>query len=470
VTTARAATTGSGDRPRVVFLNPPGPRGLYRGVECTYFVKGGYQIHPLHFVALSGVLGSSRHDFTHIDALMASADEETTLARLADARPDLVVAAVSSLHFDGDRAFLSRVARRMPHVPVVTVGEVLHDPRFRDFDLWPGVAGHLLDYVDNDLARFVRGGGSESPGLLLRGRAPVERTRGARFEIEPPAHELFDHPRFRMPFLRRRRYATVLTTYGCPYSCHYCPLPNLDFKYRPAANVAAELAMLAARGIDELAVYDPTFGVPREVALETLALLESHRFGWWCQTRLDVLDDDMAVRMRRAGCHTASIGIESHDGTLLTSLGKPMALDVKERVRAIRRSGIRVCGNFVLGLPGQDRDACEETVRFALDLDLDFATFNLASPFTGTPLRESLVREGRIGPTELGYDNARKVLAIGDVPVSELEAIRDRAFRRFFLRPGAIVRRVAGLRTIDELRLLAGPALDLLSGVSVVAA
>jgi anaerobic magnesium-protoporphyrin IX monomethyl ester cyclase len=45
---------------------------------------------------------------------------------------------------------------------------------------------------------------------------------------------------------------------------------------------------------------------------------------------------------------------------------------------------IYTLGLFILGLPGETRETCEDTINFAKKLDCDIAKFNIAIPYPGS--------------------------------------------------------------------------------------
>ena len=58
--------------------------------------------------------------------------------------------------------------------------------------------------------------------------------------------------------------------------------------------------------------------------------------------------------------------------------------------------GIGVEGTIILGTDEQDEDYIKKLVDFLMEIELDMAEFTILTPYPHTPIRESLVREGRI--------------------------------------------------------------------------
>src|SRR6185436_14664706 len=106
----------------------------------------------------------------------------------------------------------------------------------------------------------------------------------------------------------------VLTDYGCPYPCTFCVIGTLGFKTRPVDEVLAEIDHIRGLGIRELFFMDQTFGVVKKRGLALCAELEKRGdLSWTAFCRPDTADDELLAAMKRAGCHTLILGVESAD-------------------------------------------------------------------------------------------------------------------------------------------------------------
>jgi len=60
--------------------------------------------------------------------------------------------------------------------------------------------------------------------------------------------------------------------------------------------------------------------------------------------------------------------------------------DSYEMVLRLRETGIKTCGFFIIGYPGETYDDMERTLEFANSLPLDQRNIYIATPYPGTPL------------------------------------------------------------------------------------
>jgi radical SAM superfamily enzyme YgiQ (UPF0313 family) len=96
---------------------------------------------------------------------------------------------------------------------------------------------------------------------------------------------------------------------------------------------------------------------------------------------------ELTDAMYQSGCVEVGIGIESGSDRILDLIDKGENTDtIKNGIGMLRKSGIRVKGFFIVGLPGEHRDSINETREFIRDVPLDAADFTLYQPYKGSPI------------------------------------------------------------------------------------
>lgn len=215
----------------------------------------------------------------------------------------------------------------------------------------------------------------------------------------PPDRSLIDNTVYRFspltdmdPTLRLVTAANA--SFGCPYPCgYYCPYPAAEgtkFRPVPLPTLLGELEAIKALGIDGVVFRDPTFSLdmPRTAALCDEMDARGLALAWWCETRLDRLDEPLLAGMARAGCRGIEVGVESGDpASQAHNTRKHLDLD---RLVALRDHanglGIKMQFLFIVGLPGDERRNIVNTYRFIVGCGLDTSEFNLSTitPYPGT--------------------------------------------------------------------------------------
>src|SRR3989338_1186863 len=109
----------------------------------------------------------------------------------------------------------------------------------------------------------------------------------------------------------------VLPARGCPFDCIFCAQFDRNTKsvrYRSAKNIVDEMeSVVNDSGVRNFAFFDETFNVNdkqvKAVCNEMLA--RKLRVKWWCAARADLIKEDIALLMKKAGCIEMRVGLES---------------------------------------------------------------------------------------------------------------------------------------------------------------
>jgi anaerobic magnesium-protoporphyrin IX monomethyl ester cyclase len=95
--------------------------------------------------------------------------------------------------------------------------------------------------------------------------------------------------------------------------------------------------------------------------------------------------------MKNAGCVSIFIGLESGSQKTLDSINKGIKLsDFFITLKKIKEQGISIITNFILGLPGETREDIKKSIEISLALPIDFASFNIFTPFPGSEFYKTL--------------------------------------------------------------------------------
>ncbi|HKX45486.1 MAG TPA: radical SAM protein [Planctomycetota bacterium] len=445
---------------KLLLLNPPGERVYIRDYFCSKTTKSNYLFHPIDLVVLSGT-AASEHDVAVLDCIAERLTPAAAERRIDALAPDVVVSLVGSVAWDEDRAFLARQHARGRRV--LAIGDVLHEASEQRLREEPWLEAALHVFANDDLLRYLRGERDTLEDMTVRDaegatqrllRVERKRRKG-EFRVPRPRHELFPREGYHFSFARSRRFATVLTDYGCPYPCTFCVIGTLGFQTRPVDDVLEELDRLRADGVRELFFLDQTFGVVRERGLALCrALAERGDLSWTAYTRPDTADDELLAAMRRAGCHTVILGVESADDALLAAYRKGYRSHVvADAFRRAKRHGLRTVGTFIVGLPEETEDSLRRTLDLAIGLEMDFMSINMAVPRFGTPFRAQALALGLCDAQDLVMDQggAAAFLPTSTLDRSTMLRLKKRMVRRFYLRPRYLLRRLRDVASPWEL-------------------
>lgn len=212
-------------------------------------------------------------------------------------------------------------------------------------------------------------------------------------------------------FHRRDHTGGVLfATRGCPYRCDFCTLAvtyGSEQRKRPVAEVAAEYASFPGKAIifwDEDIAGDP------EYAKELFRAITPARKWWSSQAGIHAgRDEELLDLAARSGCKQLFLGLESVSQASLDAVHKRFnAVDeYREIIDRVHAHGIAVQAGIVFGFDSDTPAIFPETVAFLERAGVQNATFNVLTPFPGTPLFRRLQAEGRILTSDWARYNGR---------------------------------------------------------------
>jgi hypothetical protein len=433
---------------RVLLCNPPGRRRYLRDYYCCTVSKAGYYWHPMDLLVQSGHL-APHATLGVLDAIADGLSPAASLTAVRRFDPDLIVSLVGAQSLDEDLAFL-RDASAGGRRRVALSGEPVREGGGATLRARLPEAFLLEDFTSDELARWVARG---APVDASTTRPAGESTpRRSTLHLPRPRHELFLSDRYHVPFDGGRRFASVLTAYGCPHRCAYCNsgASSLGYAVRDLEDIAEELDHLARRGdVPHVFFRDMDFTSSRRRALRLCGLLRRRGvpFTWNCYGRPDELDDELCEAMSRAGCRLIQLGLETFDEPTLARLDRPMdGAQIERAFRLVRRHGMRSGAHLILGLPGEGWSTLRRTWRRVVALNPDYVSFNVLQRRSGAPL-------------------AAEDRAAGDVWSRQTRLLswaRRGVTWGFYLRPRYVLQQLTQIRSPGEARSLLRSGLGLL--------
>ena len=164
------------------------------------------------------------------------------------------------------------------------------------------------------------------------------------------------------------------------------------------------------------------------------------------------------------------LGVESGDEKLLVRYSKGVTKKQMQQAFALcREFKIRTLGHFIIGLPGETEETVKRTLDFSRLLDCDIASFNIAVPALGTPLREAALKNGWINKSVLQFDasDSYPILETPQFSKEQSRKWRNRAVRQFYFRPSYLGRMAFAGRSLYQWKILVLNALALIKQVVV---
>ena len=242
------------------------------------------------------------------------------------------------------------------------------------------------------------------------------------------------------PSLKKGPVLPVLGSRGCFAPCEYCAYrTNFKWRMRAPEKVVEELIYLKERYKIKSALFrDPMFTGNNNRAQQIAELMIEKRvkLEWACETALEFLNEKLIDLLYRAGLRSINVGVESGNDEVL--------FDVQRRATQQRQSehlvaycakrGIRISAFYCIGLPQDTEKSIHETIHYAKRLNTHVATFNVFTPYPGTPLYERVKHE-IFDHDWTHYTSFTPVHRHPVLSPEQLETLREKAFLSFYFRP-----------------------------------
>ncbi len=257
------------------------------------------------------------------------------------------------------------------------------------------------------------------------------------------------------------RYASMMTSRGCPFACSYCHIadevegsksgPIGKFRIKSDERVREELNILKNDiGVKQVYIEDDSiFGMKRRAirllksiigfGLELLdvnginmvhLVKKSNKAGWM------VPDEEVIELLAEVGFTEITVPFESGSHRILKkwcSNKLPLdRFDPAKLIQTIKKYKINVASNYMIGFPDETRSEIESTVNLAKQMHQYgvASNFSLVQPVPGTPIFDYCMKNGQMAedydPDKFQWMKANLINTI--VPPKELEKIRNQAW------------------------------------------
>lgn len=267
--------------------------------------------------------------------------------------------------------------------------------------------------------------------------------------------------------------APVIVTRGCPFLCTFCATHSINgnrIRSRSVDSVIEEIRILKQKyGVNEVHIEDDNFTFNREFLQRFCRALIEEDLGvvWYCSSgvRLDSLDKETLLLMKKAKCYTLTVAIESGSQRVLDLMKKHLTIDkIREMVALINSAGYIPTGLFMFGFPGETKKEMTQTLDFAMGLKLKRAQFAIFHPLPGSKVYDELRKSGRLEGLDWTKLKPSEVACVAtEASGKELKDFQRMAFIRFHSRPRILYYQLREIQSVSHLWFLIKRVCDMLS-------
>lgn len=400
---------------------------------------------------------------------------------VAQYKPKVVGVTVLSSMISVTHAIIKEVKDIVPSCKTVVGGvhaelypeEMLSNPSL-DFVVRGDGEDPILELLEGKAKQNIRGliyRNETDDGIILN---PLQEMRMELDFYPMPAYHLVDMNKY---FPSASSYknlpaSNVIMTRGCPGKCTFCNSARTVLRSHSPKRIFEQIKNLRETyGIRQIQFFDDTFTVNKKGVFELCDLLIEDRtdITFSCYARGDCWSEDIAAKLKQAGCHQIMVGIETGSERIAKVIGKPINKEkYKKLVEIAHRFDIEVRAGFIIGSMTETWESMEESLQFAIDLDVDFFQLSISTPYPGTQLFRDAENEGRIRHKDYKfYGQSEPIVQLDDLSGADILRFEKYAIRKFYMRPPQLIKQLKRLTNLSQIKDLIN-AFSLLIGNRLV--
>jgi radical SAM superfamily enzyme YgiQ (UPF0313 family) len=351
--------------------------------------------------AIAGILERNGFEVSILDNFLNRDSNDALLERIKEMAPDVVGINCDLISIDNVAKIVKRL--RAADIPTIVGGpEVSIHPQ----DTFEFVSPDICVYGEGELTmlefcKIMRERGVDRAALgEVEG---IVYSSDERIVVNPPRRLMEDLDI--LPFMPLHLFAMdkysrkspdgmdstdlICTSRGCPFKCAFCSNEYVWGKKVRAmspSRVVDEIEYLMNKwGTKVVYFREDNFTVQRKRALAICDEILARKLDikWICESRVDVVDDELLWKMKSAGCYSIWFGVESGSQRVLDMLDKGITVEQTESAfKLCRKYGIKPGASAMFGIPGEKKDEMMQTYRLLRRIK---PSYFFIAPFLGIP-------------------------------------------------------------------------------------
>jgi len=433
--------------------------------ESVNRVQGIYP--PLGIAYIASVLENLGHEVDILDSQALNLTLDETKKMIEKFNPDIV--GVTSMTSTTRGAFeVAKISKEVsgdiitvlggPNLSVYPKETLSHD--FVDF----GVVGEgeivmpkLIFALEDKMDVEKIDGLVYKQKKVVKFKPPKNYVKDLNSLPFPARHLLPNHKYFSI--ISKQPFTTMIISRGCPFKCGYCFKKKFDniVRFRDVENIIEEIEYCLDRWkFKEIWFYDDIFTLNKKLITNLCKeiIRRDLEFKWETATRVDFVDKNILRLMKKAGCYRIRYGIESGDQNIIDTMKKNINLSQARRaIKITKEVGMENFCFFMIGYPTETKRDIINTIKFSLNPDIDWAMFSNVVPYPKTDLFDLALKNGLLKDKEYWE---KFILGLEDEKIKyefpDIDELVKFAYKKFYFRPGFILRRISKTRDLKEIR------------------
>lgn len=441
---------------KTLFLNPPSFKGFDGGSSARYPATREIPSYwyPVWLSYPAGMLEGSRL----LDACPHNISPAETVQIAKDY--DFVVLFTSTVGFQNDCRLAQSMKEAKPGLKIAFVGPPVQTQPAESLSACKAIDFVVRGEFDYPVVEFAQGKSlAEIQNAAYRkGGEVVSNPMRPQLQTDdldrlPFASEVYKRDlvieNYSIPYLLHP-YISFYSSRGCPALCTFCLWPQTmsghAWRVRSVDNVVAEVrgAQKLFPQMKEIFFDDDTFNIRKDRVLEICKKFKPLGFRWSSTARVHS-DYETLAAMADAGARLFIVGLESGDPQILKNIKKGATVEMaKAFARNCKKVGIKIHGDFIIGLPGETPETIQKTIDYAKELDVETIQVSVAHAFPGTELYDYYTRNNYMAHAAVTDDGGHQLphIEMPGLSRQDMMAAVNRFYDEYYFRPRIVWRLV----------------------------
>lgn len=468
------------NKKKIFIIYPPSGK-INREERCQQHFKDYLRLMnlpPVDLLYLAAIAEKAGYIVKIKDYGISNQKIEDFIADLKEFIPDYLLFDVSLPSIESDLSLCTVTKQFSPSTKIIAKGFSFgYDSkdlmsRFPELDY--AIKGEpeltLEDFLSNENIESI-------DGLIWRKNSEIieNKDRNLLDDLDYlpfPARHLIDNSKYKRPD-DNKSLTVIRVEKGCPYSCFFCMVESISGKtprYRTPDNIIKEINECVEKYKIHNFIFWADLFIFNKEWVKSLCnkILESKlKISWSATTRANTIDFELAKLMKKSGCKYICMGIESGNQNILDKMNKQIEIEqVKKSHKILKKAGLKTLTHYIIGLPWETEKTINDTIKFSVELNSDFASFNIAMPFPKTKYYDYAVKEGLLESCSSSYNEMYSesyylpAINTNHLDKSEILKLYKKALKNFYLRPSHILKTTLNCSSLSVIcsyfKILAG--------------
>jgi len=275
-----------------------------------------------------------------------------------------------------------------------------------------------------------------------------------------PARHLVNPSNYYPPHGKKtgKPVATMISSRGCPYRCTFCSQPKnrAAYRIRSGKNIVDEMEKIYDYCDGKYSFVCDTMTMYKQKTIDMCneIIKRKLKVKWLANTRVNLVDEELIAKMAEAGCTDLFFGVESGNSHIRNDVVHKNITDrqIETAMKLCWKYKIQSNIYMMLGFPTETKKEIEDSITYPTKIGADVMGIHITWPQPGSPLYDEAIRDKIIPKTVVDdYVQGKygeSVTAYWPVYVPKGLELRDlveakkRAYRKFYLRPAWLIRRL----------------------------